>query len=127
MELTSDNVEEVFSHCLFVNNEDPSKKINIEGVKTHVSFNKDKLALHKQDIESMLFNIHPSFMSSSDAGGWSFLNFCFDKDEQPWTGLQVTADCLICMGLAINKVEFIMPRHVWSKVGVIACYLQILN
>jgi hypothetical protein len=127
MELNSNNVEEVFRDCLFYTNDNPCKKIDIEGVNTQVSFNKDKLALHKQDIESMLLDVHPSFMTKGVAGGWGFLNFRLDKNERQWTDLQVTCDYLICMGLAIDKVQFLMPRYVWRKVGVIACYLQVLN
>jgi hypothetical protein len=127
MELTADNVEQVFVNCLFRTDEDPSKKISIEGVNTHVSFNVDKLELHKQDIESMLLNVHPSFMCNGPDKGWCFANFCLDKHEQLWTGLHVVADYLLCMGLAIKKVQFLTPRYVWADMGIMGCYLQVLN
>jgi hypothetical protein len=127
MELTSDNVQLVFHDCLFANGEDAYLKIlHTQGVKTHAKFNIGKLEKHKADIESMLQQLHRGFRQNSVAQGASFLQFCITKNEVIWTDLHVVCDYLLCLGLAIQKVQFLTPRMWWPDLPGGVPLIQIL-
>lgn len=127
MKLTSPNVEALFLSCLFKKEEDTSNAKLVEGVKMKVGFNPLKLEESKKDIEDLLSQCHPNFMANTEAGGWSFLNFCQDKDDDLWTGVHAIMDQLICLGLAIGKVEFLMPKEYWEALPGGMPYIKILQ
>lgn len=116
MELTGENVSKTFLSLLFKEAEIPQAKVNavpIEGVILRVGFNPERLKEKQTDIEQMLLQLPDQFMKSK-GGGWSFLNACEDNKGSQWTGLHQTMDELLTMGLAINKVSFVMPREMWN-------------
>lgn len=125
MKLTPINVENLFTSCLFEDGEDTAKAKIVHGVNLNVGFNPKKLEIHHQEIVSLLEQCHPNFMASGESQGWSFLNFCQDKNDEIWTGVHQICDNLICLGLAIGKVEFVMPRELWQIFPGGMPYLQI--
>lgn len=127
MKLTGTNVEKLFLECLYQDGEDTSNAKIVEGVMMKVGFKPEALETHKTEIEDLLSQCHPNFMSNSEAQGWSFLNFCQDKDEEQWTGMHAMCDNLICLGLAIDKVKFLLPREFWKALPGSVPYIQILN
>jgi hypothetical protein len=127
MELTSTNVENLFLKCLWGDNADTENAKKVNGVQMNVGFNPKALEEHKAEIEDLLNQCHPNFMANSEAKGWSFLNFCQDRNDEQWTGFHRICDCLICMGLAIDKIKFLLPREVWKALPGGVPYLQILN
>lgn len=127
MELNAENVEIVFLACLYKDGEDTSSAKIVQGVMMKVGFDPQKLEKCKADIQDLLSQCHPNFMADSKAQGWSFLNFCQDKNDNQWTGFHAACDNLICLGMAIDKVKFLLPREVWSALPGGVPYLQILN
>jgi hypothetical protein len=113
MKLTSENVNSTFLKCLFKKDENTEKHIAVEGVMLKVGFNPDRLKESEQTIIEMLNDLPDSFKPHG-GGGMSFLNMCQDKNDNQWTGFHKTVDELVCLGIAIGKVSFLMPREMWS-------------
>lgn len=113
MELKSENVETIFMKCLFNEGEDTENRIEVEGIVGSFGFHPERVAQHKDDIFDMLNQLPDKFKESS-GGGWTFLNACENSRGEQWTGLHQTMEQLVCLGIAIEKVKFIMPRNLWS-------------
>lgn len=114
MELTSENVETVLRDCLF--EKDPSdltKAIIAEGIVNKFGFDPERVQRHEEDILSMLRQLPKEFLKSG-GGGMSFLNACNRTDGVQWTGLHRRMDELFCLGMAIKKVQYCLPRNMWS-------------
>lgn len=111
MNLTSDNVNKIFMKCLFSENEDTTNYIEAKGVKTHVCFNPTRLEENKLNIINMLDDL-PNEFKTSGGGGMTFLNACVDKHNNQWGG-HSSIDQLICLGLGIGKVQYLMEREFW--------------
>jgi hypothetical protein len=46
-------------------------------------------------------------------GGSSFLNAVIDNAGHQWADAHSTIDELLCLGLAIGKIEYNAPRQLW--------------
>lgn len=125
MKLIATNVENLFLSCLYKKGEDASNALIVQGVKLKVGFNPERIQENKTEIENLLSQCHTNFFDSSEAKGWTFLNFCLDKNEEQWTGVHAVCDNLICLGLAIDKVQFLLPREVWDVLPGGVPFLQI--
>ncbi len=112
-ELTSTNVESVFFDCLFQDEEDKSGAIFVEGIRTKFGFNPKRLNANAPEIGEMLSQL-PDQFHKGKGGGWSFLNACTRQDGQLWTGVHAVVEQLMCMGMAIGKVGYLMPRDMWD-------------
>lgn len=111
--LTSENVEKIFMGCLFEDGENTDVHVIGNGVITKVGFNPERLKEYEPKIIDMLSDLPDSFKESS-GGGMSFLNMCQDKDDNQWSGQHSIMDMLVCLGNAINKVSFNLPRDMWN-------------
>ena len=114
MELTSENVHNVFLDCLYKDNEKTTNHVKALAINIFIGFNPDKLKLNTDNIISMLSELPIQFMKSG-GGGWSFLNMCSDKHDNLWSGEHTQVDELVALGLAINKINYLMPREMWSS------------
>lgn len=112
MELTAKNIDQVFLDCIFNTRDDPSEIIEVEGVILKCKFNRERLEPHNEDIRSMLNQLPDEFMEKI-GGGWSFLDACLTKEGAHW-GEHTDIDKLICLGLAIGKIEFCLDREYWK-------------
>ena len=110
--LDPERVNAIFMDCLFRDGEDTSKHIKAEGIVS-VEFHPERLQSHKAEIEAMLDEL-PDEFKKSGGGGWSFLNACNDKHGNQWTGLHQRMEQLFQLGVGINKVQYQMPREMWS-------------
>lgn len=108
MELTPNNVQNIFQECLFLPSETPQNCIEAEGVRSKVFFHPERLKYNEAAIESFLNQLPDEFKE-----GWSFLNMCYDKNGNLWTGEHCIIDLLITMGIAIGKLSFFIPREQW--------------
>jgi hypothetical protein len=130
MQLTSENTHSIFMECLFTDNEVeggmPEHFIEAEGVMVHVGFHPGRIEEHTQDITDMLLQLPKEFMQSM-GGGWTFLNACNDNQGNQWTGEQQTMDELVCLGLAIKKVQFQLPRSIWQALPGGMPYFSVLD
>ena len=126
MKLTSENVEQIFIDCLLSDGEDQDLSVIVEGVGSTYRFDETKLESRKEDIISMLSELPKEFHKNS-GGGWSFLQACMDKDNNQWTGLHLQQDRLFCLGMAIGRVKYTMPREMWTILPGAVPYLTILE
>lgn len=113
MELSSENVHRIFEACLFVEGENTANYLLAEGISCRVGFNPDKVNVCRQEIEGLI-NELPDTFKKNVGGGMSFLNMCEDRNGNLWTGMHPTVDKLVCLGLAIGKLEYLMPRQNWN-------------
>lgn len=110
--LKADKVNSIFMDCLFKESENKDNFIKAEGITIKTGFHPDRLTNHKQEIEEMLQDL-PDEFHLSKGGGMSFLNACTDKYGNQWTGFHRTMEQLFLLGMAIKKVECLMPRELW--------------
>ena len=113
MQLTSQNVHAVFMDCLFKEGEDVTNHTIGNGVMTKAGFHPERLAVHMEDIQTMLNDLPTGFYKGTGNGA-SFLSFVLNKDGQLWTDQHYIADQLLTLGLAIGKVEYKLPREQWG-------------
>lgn len=111
MKLTSENVSTIFEMCLCGKNID--NPIVIEGIVAKYGFDKKQIENNKSDIEDMLSQLPKEFHKGT-GGGWSFLGACHNKDGEQWTGMHRSMEQLFCLGIAIGKVEYLLPREMWN-------------
>lgn len=113
MNLTADNVEEIFLDCLFKEKETKDNPVLVEGIANKFGFHLGRVENHKDEIYSMLKQLPKSFQKDS-GGGMSFLEACTDKDGNLWTGLQPIVEQLVVLGIAIKKVSYCLPKDFWK-------------
>lgn len=113
MKLTAENVHLIFMNCLFKEDEQKENHKIGEGVMLNVGFHPERLALSELSIIEMLNELPDSFKKSG-GGGMSFMNMCVDKNDTQWTDFHKTMDELVCLGNAIGKLTYLMPREMWS-------------
>lgn len=111
--LTGERVSAVFMACLFRDGEDISDHIVAEGIVHTVGFHPGRIEEHRQEIQDMLAEL-PDEFKASGGGGYSFLNACFDKHGNQWTGLHQTQEQLVQLGIAIGEVAYCLPRDLWG-------------
>jgi hypothetical protein len=113
MKLTPENVSNTIKACLFDKEpEDKSKAVIVEGIVARFGFDPSKLKEQESNITEMLTQLPKEFLKSG-GGGFSFLQACMDKDGNQW-GEHRNMDELVCLGIAIGKVRYCMPREVWT-------------
>ena len=112
MELTSKNVNDTFKNCLFSDGENTENYVKAESIEMTIGFHPERLQDNKGKISLMLNDLPDSFMKNK-GGGMSFLNMCQDKKDNQWTGSHETMDQLVALGLASNKMSYLMPREMW--------------
>jgi len=110
MNLTAENVHNIFKKCL--SNDSVDTKI-VDGVLTKASFCVKKLEENKSNISDMLNDL-PDYFKKGSGDGWSFLNMCEDKNGVQWTDFHATVDELVCLGIAVDKMSYLMPRDFWK-------------
>jgi hypothetical protein len=112
MNLTAQNVEDIFMKCLYEEGEDTTGYIPANGVMTKVGFNPIRIAENTESIIEMLNDLPDSF-KTSNGGGTTFLNACVDKLGNQW-GEHSNIDQLLCLGIAIGKISFPIPKEMWA-------------
>ena len=112
MNLTAENVSQIFTECLFKEGENTDNHIVGEGVMTKVGFNPERFNEAAPKIEALL-NELPDEFKANLGGGMSFINACVDKNGNQW-GEHANVDQLVCLGLASGKLKYLMPREMWK-------------
>lgn len=125
MRLTAENVEAIFSYCLTTKAAAKSSTA-VTGVRLGGRFDDEKLKQHEADIYAMLMQT-PREFHRPGGGGWSFLNLCIDNNGRQWCDLHKTMDKLVCLGLAIGAVEFLLQRDLWKVFPGDMPYLVIID
>jgi hypothetical protein len=114
MKLAANNVHDVFTYCLFKEQESTENMVKAEGILRDFGFHPTRLKEREDDIISMLSYLPDSFHEEK-GGGWSFLNACNDKDGKQWANLHTTMEQLFVLGLAIGKVKNLIPKEMWKN------------
>jgi hypothetical protein len=75
----------------------------------------------------MLYELPDNFQSNNKANGWSFLEACVDKNGTQWTGEPHFVELLMILGLAIGRVEYCLPKKMWSALPKGLPYFRVLH
>jgi len=116
--LDSEKVEKIFRCCLYEDDEIINGKPIIEpiitdGIMGKFGLHPDRVKENESTIIEML-NELPDDFKRTGGGGMSFLNMCNDKNGRQWTGLHRIMELLVCLGIAIGKVKYNLPKEDWS-------------
>lgn len=116
--INAKTLNEMFLDCLFKADEIVDDKpiiepLIVEGVLGSFGFHAGRVKIHETEIIAMLKEMQPEFFKST-GGGWSFLNLCQDRNGNQWTDFHKTVNELICLGIAIKKVRYLLPREMWD-------------
>lgn len=121
MQLTSENVEQVFRSCLFKEGENTTGYVEAHAVRLRVGFHPVRIEENREAIKEMLSQLPYEFHQEEEGvegkagGGWSFLNMCQDIKGTQWTDFHDRMDQLLSLGLALKLVEYLMPdRNLWG-------------
>lgn len=111
--LTSKAVRELAIACMFEREEDAlARGKQVEGIMRTFVFDPDKLATRRAEICALLEEL-PTEFQATGGGGWSFLNACMDRRGNHW-GEHPDVEMLMCLGLAVEAVNLMLPRAMWS-------------
>lgn len=122
MPLTAENVEKIHNIC--IGRAENTNTFFVEGIKNTYWYDKKKIEKRTEEIENMLMQLPKNFRKSV-GGGWSFLQMCMRDDEVQWTGLHVTMEKLMCLGIACGKMEYLMPKELWCALPAGVPYVVI--
>jgi hypothetical protein len=118
--LTAENVSQTVKDCLYADEDVKrmgrdatlAKAIMAEGVVSKFGFDPSKVEANKARIVELLSQLDDNFHQDK-GGGHTFLNACMDRNGEQWAE-HTNVDQLICLGLAIGKVKFCLPRDAWG-------------
>jgi len=113
MELTNENVTNVFDSCLYDASENTDNHFRVDGITKSIDFTPEKLKENEQNIVKMLQRLPDQFQKDG-GGGWSFLNTCEDNMGNQWSGDHAQMEKLVLLGIGVGKVKFSMPKEWWS-------------
>lgn len=116
-DIDPNEVRDAFVACLFEDGESQAGAVLAEGIMTDAAFHPGRLAEHSDVIDGWLDALPIEFHSveAGGAGGWSFLNVCQDREGRLWTGLHLTCEELLLLGMARGRVVCVLPRRMWSS------------
>ena len=113
MGLTSKKVDEVLFKCFYKPEEvqdgkKPDGCVEVQGINRIFGFHPGRVKEQEAQIIEMLSELPETFKE-----GWSFLNLCYDKYDRQWTGMQRSMEALMVLGIAIGKIEYMLPKEAW--------------
>lgn len=111
-ELTSANVDAVAKEVLNGDTNSPNFK-KVPMIAHTFGFDMTKLEEHRQDVKDMLSQLPKTFFPET-GGGWSFLQACVREDGVQWTDFHLKMEILFAMGVALNMVQIMIPRTMWT-------------
>lgn len=126
MKLTSSNVHNIFTDCLF--EEQPtkgSKYILVKGLTVTVGFNPTKIKQHENEIIDLLNQINPNFKESV-GGGYSFIYLCNDLNDNQWCDQPVAQEFML-LAMAVGRMTYSIDRTLWAALPGRVPYLVIPN
>lgn len=109
--LSASAVNDLCFNCLAESEEGSDIKV-VEGIVGTFMFDPAKLMENKENIIAFLMELPEKFQEEK-GGGWSFINACMDKEGNHWAE-HPTIEKLMALGVAIEKVEYSLPREMWS-------------
>lgn len=128
MSLDAATVRNLFMDCLFDSPDDygpETEMIPVYGITNAFVFNPEKVDAHSEEILNLLYELPETFREET-GGGWSFLQAAYDKEEKHW-GEHRNMEELFCLGMAIGRVKYLMPRDFWPILPGGVPYLMITS
>lgn len=115
--ISAKRVDKIFMDSLFRKEEVIDGKpivepLKVEGIVNNFGFHPDRVKSHEEEIIQILKELPDEFRKDK-GGGWTFLNACNTKDGEQW-GEHRNMEQLFCMGIAIGKVNYTLPREMWG-------------
>jgi hypothetical protein len=98
---------------LFKDGEDTSHYVKAEGIITDVGFHPGRIEAHQPEIMALLAELPTEFHIECGGGG-SFLNACYDKHGNQWTGMHQRMEQLFQLGIGVGAVKCLLPREIWK-------------
>lgn len=98
--LTAEAVDKLFDECV-------GDDLAGDGLVHKCTFSEEKIEANKAKIAELLGDL-PDQFHAKKGGGWSFLNACNDKRGDQWTGLHMTMEKLVCLGIAAGLAKWLM-------------------
>ncbi|MGN5650783.1 hypothetical protein [Bacillus sp. Brlt_9] len=110
----SEIVNSIFQDCLFnefeiVNGIPNETPIKVQGLNHTFCFHPERLDKNKKAIDEIISVLPDTFKE-----GWSFYKLCYTKDGMQWTDLHQRCEQIMVLGIAIQKMEYCLPRESWS-------------
>ncbi len=132
MILSAKVVHETLLDCLFPEGdgdvsiiEVPADSISVDGIMNRFIFRREAVERHRTEIEAMLAELPDNFQKDK-GGGWSFLQACMDRQDNQW-GEHRDMAALFALGMAIGRVEYLLPRPMWGALPGGMPYLVVTN
>jgi hypothetical protein len=107
MQLTSENVSQVFLHCLFKEGEDTSNHVAVKGITLSVGFHPERLKEKSSQIDDLLDQLPVEFHEKG-GGGMSFLQSGIDKNGRHW-GEHKNMQELFLLGVGTGRIAKPFP------------------
>lgn len=112
IKLTSQNVYNIFSNCLFkdeevVNNTPIYDFVVADGILNTFVFHAKRLEQSDEKIGELIKQL-PDFNEPL-----SFLSLCVDKEGSQW-GEHINMEQLVTLGVACGYLEYPFPKDMWS-------------
>lgn len=109
--IDAEKVKKIFMDCL--SKDEEVEPVKVEGIINTFRFHPERIKKNEKAIVEFLNELPEQFFPSK-GDGWSFLNMCNTKDGEQWTGLHQRMEQLMCLGIAIGKIKYLMPREMWK-------------
>lgn len=131
--ISSIRVDEIFRDCLYSDEEIQSKgealikeeAITAQGILSLFGFNPVRLESYRDEVSSILDQL-PDKFKTTGGGGASFLEACCDKEGNLW-GQHQDMEQLFSLGIALNLVQYPLPKDLWSVLPGGMPYVTILE
>ena len=119
-DLTEENVRQIYQDCVLqqkaydapFNGTFLANILETEGYKTKAIFRVTKISSHVLGINAMLFDLGAKF--TCEGGGDVMSNMNRRRDGIIWTVNPHYLEKLLLLGLAVDTLHFVLPRHMWS-------------
>lgn len=102
MELTQQNVEDLFKKCM-----GPGRVFH--GMYTEYTLNPFTVKIQWDNIQSLLDELPEDFKD-----GQSITRGMRDKEGKQWTGSHKVVELLMILGFAVDRVQYCIDREYWS-------------
>lgn len=102
-------VSKAFMKSLFKEGEDTTNHVKVEGIMSNFDFHPQRLEEQRELVTALLAELPAEFKK-----GYTFLNFCMNKNGELWTGEHRVCEQLIVMAIGLDLMSYCMPRDMWA-------------